>query len=134
MKFPKAGDLPKELTILSGVLMALGALALVQSIISVFNQSGATINFMVLLLLAGFGLIRLKPYWRLFTLTISIVTLIFVSVPLLLALIRWAPPYGPGQPLGFIISFWVTSIVGIGACGYALYVLNKPSVTKLFTR
>ncbi|MBC2594498.1 hypothetical protein H5P28_09535 [Ruficoccus amylovorans] len=134
MKFPKAGDLPKELTILAGVLMALGAFALVQAIISIVNQNGANINFMVLLLLAGFGLIRLKPYWRLFTLTISIVTLIFVAAPLVIALIRWAPPYGQGQSMGFIVSFWITTVVGLGACGWALYVLNKPSIARLFTK
>ena len=134
MKFPKTGDLPKELTILAGILMALGALALVRTIISLTVQNGHNVDFLILLLVAGYGLIRLKPYWRLFTQTISVFVLIFTSMPLIFALIKWAPPYPPGQPIGAIIYFWLVTIVGIGACGWALYVLNKPSISKLFTK
>ncbi|MDP0497412.1 MAG: hypothetical protein Q7Q73_14515 [Verrucomicrobiota bacterium JB024] len=135
MKLPKlAADLPKELTILAGILMAIGAFALVQTIVSLVTLSGLNVDFKILLLVAGYGLIRLKPYWRLFTQTISVFVLVFSAMPLIIAAVRWTPPYPPGLPVGTQIYFWFITILSIGACGWALYVLKKPSVSKLFTR
>lgn len=135
MKLPKfAADLPKELTILAGVLMAIGAFALVQTIISLVTLSAVNVDFKILLLVAGIGLIRLKPYWRLFTQTISVFVLFFSAMPLIIALVRWAPPYPPGLPMGVQVYFWFITVLSIAACGWALYVLKKPSVSKLFTR
>ncbi|QYY37029.1 hypothetical protein [Ruficoccus sp. ZRK36] len=135
MKFPKiASDLPKELTILAGILIALGALALVRTVISLTMQGGHNVDFLILMLLAGYGLLRLKPYWRLFTLTISVFVLVFTAMPLIFALLRWSQPYPPGQTVGFQVYFWFVTVMGIGASAWALYVLNKPSIARLFTK
>lgn len=126
--------LPQQLVILAGVFMALGALALGQTIYSFFTLDGREIDFMILFLAAGYGLIKLKPYWRLFTLTISVFVLIFTLAPLIIALVSWSRPYPQGLPVGTQVIFWVKTIVSIGASGWALFVLQQPKVASLFKR
>lgn len=129
-----ANGLPQELVILAGVLIALGAIALGQTLYSFFAGDARNINFMILFLAAGYGLMKQRAYWRLFTMTISVFVLIFKLAPLLIALISWSKPYPQGLPVGSQILFWVVTIAAIGVSGWSLFVLQKPSIVRLFQR
>ncbi len=133
MNFKSKGEtLPTELVILAGVLITLGALALGLTVYSAVMLTGENINFMLLFFFAGLGLIRLKPFWSEFTQTISAIFLIFKGLPLIIALITWQAPYAQGKPLWEQIVFWLVTILSVGVSGWALMVLRKSSVKRLF--
>jgi len=129
----KGETLPTELVILAGVLITLGALALGQTVYSFLTSISRELDLRILFIAAGLGLIKLSPYWRKFTQTISIFYLVFTLIPLIIGLIRWNAPYAQGTPIMDQVFYWVYTLVTLGASGWALYVLKKPSIGRLFS-
>lgn len=127
------GKLPTELVVLAGVLMALGAIALGQTLYGIFSSDSRTINAMILLLAAGYGLLRLSTFWRMFTQVIALFLIIFMSMPLLNLLMGRAL-LPQGTPILGQVIFWVQTLLGIGVSIWAIYVLRKPSIDKLFDK
>lgn len=123
-----SGDFPKSLTILAQTLIAVGGLAVIETFRSFLRASVPSINFLVIFVLIGFGLLRRQPMSR----SLAFYTAGGVFVFYLMSIIYrvFGPNAQVDQLSGFF--FWLTSVSATVVSGWAVYTLNRPSVVRLF--
>lgn len=121
---------PTGLTILAQTLVVLGGIACVESINSFLRASVPSINFLVIFVFIGLGLLNRHPLSRSLAFYSALGVFIFYLSSLLF---RTMIVQQGGVPPGFEgFLFWLTTVTAIGASGWALYTLNRPSVRRLF--
>lgn len=125
-------SLPKPLRIVAWAFVFVGFLALVQTLHSLFREPMLNINFLVVFIFVGFGLLKRKPLWRSFAISCSLVVLILLCGNLLLVL--FGTKSLQGLPTLSQIFFWAQTLLGIACSGYALWALQNSDVRRIFEK
>lgn len=123
--------LPTHLVIVSCAFLFIGLMALLQTLNSLFNSPRPTIDFFIIFILIGYGLLRRNDLARSFAIACSMVTLIFQVAAVVLILIGKRVA---GVETGQAIIFWVYTALTIAASGYALWALQSSAVRNLFLK
>lgn len=118
---------PQELKILAFSYLGLGVLALIQSLHSFFSADVPSINFLVIFLIIGLGLLRSHPLARSIAFYCALLVFAFY-----LACIVFK--FFVDHPTNVIdsILFWIISTCAVGASGWAIFLLNRADVVRLF--
>ncbi len=125
-----APTLPKDLNILAWAFIALGALSLISTLASFFTGPVPQRDFLMVLMLIGWGLMRHKPFFRTLALFCAGIMLVFYTGPLLLIALG---AYGIADASPWQTAlFWLQSLLASGFGAWALFVLNRPQVKRLF--
>lgn len=121
--------LPTHLLIVSAAFLLIGLLALLQTVNSLFASSRPTIDFFVVFILIGIGLLRNNSQARSYAIICSAVTLVFQIAAVVLVFIgkRIA-----GAQTSEALMFWSYAALTLAASGYALWALQSPSVRRSF--
>ena len=121
---------PLSLILVAGLFCLLGATA-VWEMFSHYSPGHVFINPLALLLVVGIGLIRLRPFWRLFALICVI--LLFLLV-LATAVLRFLGKAGAvGLPVS-VSGTWVGLGLFALVLGWMVYVLDRRDIRALFSQ
>ena len=128
--FESSPTMPRHLKIVGWAFVFVGFMALIQTLYTLLNRPMVNIDFLIVFLFVGFGLLKKKPLWRTFALSCSMVVLVLLVGNLLLILFGQK---NLGQaPAGVIVTFWVKTILGVAASTYALWALQTKEVVAAF--
>lgn len=119
-----------HLLIVSWAFIVIGLLALIRTMDSLFHSSRPSIDFLLVFLLIGIGLLRRSAQARTFAIICCAVQLIFniAALTLLVAGKKSLSAAGSGSQ----VLFWITTITSIAACAYGLWVLQIRTARSKF--
>lgn len=123
---------PTDLKVVAWLFIGFGIVAAVGMVVQL-TQKRLNVNFSVLGIFIGWGLLRLRPYWRTWALVFCWIGII--GAGLLLAFIPFGmgvrinskPPGGAGRLLAFL-----GMVVFLGLQIWQYRVLTRPAVRGLF--
>lgn len=121
--------LPTHLLIVACAFLLIGAIALWQSINSLFYSSRPVIDFFVVFILIGAGLLRGNEQSRGYALACSLVMLVFQIAAVVLIILGKRTA---GAQTSAALFFWFNTGLTIAASGYALWVLQSAPVRRIF--
>lgn len=124
--------MPKHLKIVGWAFVFVGFLALIQTLYTLLNKPMVNINFLIVFIFVGFGLLKKKPLWRTFALSCSVVVLVFMAGNLIFVISGQKSL--SGLPTDMQITFWVQTVLGIAASAYALWALQCKEVRDIFEK
>lgn len=122
--------LPKQLKIVGWIFVFIGWLALIQTLYTMFSTPPVNINFLIVFIFVGFGLLKRRQRWRSFANACSLVVLIFYLGNLLLVVTGKIDL--TQKPMPIQVEFWVTTTLALAASGYALWALQSKEVREAF--
>jgi len=124
--------MPRHLKIVAWAFIFVGLLALVQTIYTLLKQPVVNINFLIVFIFVGFGLLKKRPLWRTFAISCSIVVLIILIANIIF--VATGQKSLTGLPTGILVTFWAQSVIGIAASAYALWALQSSEVRAVFDK
>ncbi len=122
--------LPKQLKIVGWAFIFVGFLALIGTLYTLFNTPMVNINFLMVFIFIGYGLLKRRSLARNFAIACSFVVLIFTLGDLIVVLSGQKSI--SGLEVAQQISFWAQTILGLAVSGYALWALQSKAVRDAF--
>ena len=123
--------LPRQIVYLAWAFLFFGTLALADTITSLIGAQQPRINFILIFVLIGLGLIKRKAYWRDLALICCVIAALFYGIHLLTILFGLTPL--PEDTFPRILTI-VQSLLTVGISGWAIWVLTRKENQQLFEK
>lgn len=121
---------PPSLRVLAWLFLVLGMLALFTTVNS-FLSGRPNLDFNIIFMVVGYGLLQKKELWRKFALALSFVVFTFYTSWLFFTL-SGIRPLPESLPTRDVVIYYTFSILASLTCVWAMWVLTRKNNVSLF--